>query len=62
MRSGSLAVMSAPAKETLPFCGSMAPQIVFSTVVLPAPLAPRMVTMRPSATESETPRMAMIGP
>ena len=40
----------------------MTPHTVFSTVVLPAPLAPRMVTMLPLGTSNETPRIAMIGP
>ena len=60
--SGSKAVMSTPSKVTLPFCASMAALMVFSTVVLPAPLAPRMVTMWDWSTLSDTPRMAMIGP
>ena len=54
--------ISRPSNATLPFCGSMTPQTVFSTVVLPAPLAPRMVTMLPCGTSKQTPRMAMIGP
>ena len=36
--------------------------MVFSTVVLPAPLAPSSVTIRPRGTSSEMPRIAMIGP
>ena len=60
--SGSRLRISRPSNSTLPFCGSMTPLTVFSTVVLPAPLAPRMVTMLPSATSNETPRIAMIGP
>ena len=60
--SGSMRWISRPSKTTLPFCGSMTPQMVFRTVVLPAPLAPRIVTMPPCGTSNETPRMAMIGP
>ena len=47
---------------TLPFCGSITPEMVFSTVVFPAPLAPRIVTMSPCGTSKDTPRIAMIGP
>ena len=54
--------MFSPAKVTLPFCASIAALMVFSTVVLPAPLAPRMVTMLDWSTLRDTPRMAMIGP
>src|SRR6516164_2147154 len=60
--SGSMRPISRPSKTTLPFCGSMTPQIVFSAVVLPAPLAPRMATTPPRGTSKETPRMAAIGP
>src|ERR1700737_2691532 len=60
--SGSMRRISRPSKITLPFCGSITPQIVFSAVVLPAPLAPRMATMPPRGTSKETPRMAAIGP
>ena len=51
-----------PMNSIEPFCGSRMPEIVFSTVVLPAPLAPKSVTMRPRGTSSEMPRIAMIGP
>ena len=61
-QSGSRPTMLRPPKETVPFCGSMAPHTDFSTVVLPAPLAPRMVTIWPSVTSKLTPRMAVIGP
>ena len=54
--------ISRPSKVTVPFWGSMTPETVLSTVVLPAPLAPRMVTMAPRFTSKLTPRMAMIGP
>ncbi len=61
-QSGSRPLMGRPAKATLPFCGSSAPHTERSTVVLPAPLAPRMVTICPSLTSKLTPRMAVIGP
>ena len=61
-QSGSRPVTLRPAKEIVPFCASMAPHTDFSTVVLPAPLAPSNVTMRPRGTSSEMPRIAMIGP
>ena len=62
MRSGSRPVTASPSNETLPFCGTMAPEMVFNTVVLPAPLAPRIVTTEPASTCIETPRIAMMGP
>ena len=40
----------------------MTPDTVLRIVVLPAPFAPRIVTIRPFGTEKLTPRMAMIGP
>jgi hypothetical protein len=51
-----------PRNSMLPFCGSRMPEMVFNTVVLPAPLAPSSVTMRPRGTSSEMPRIAMMGP
>ena len=38
------------------------PQIAFSVVVLPAPLAPTMAQIVPSATASDTPRSARMLP
>ena len=61
-QSGSRPMMLRPANETVPFCGSMAPHTDFRIVVLPAPLAPRIVTIWPSLTSKLTPRMAVIGP
>ena len=49
--------MSAPAKAADPVSGRM-PMIAFSSVVLPAPLAPMMVTISLSATSSDTERTA----
>src|SRR5262245_10888289 len=60
--SGSIRWISRPLKTTVPFCGSMTPDTVLRIVVLPAPLAPRMVTMFPAGTAKLTPRMARIGP
>jgi hypothetical protein len=54
--------MARPSSVTLPFCGSMTPDTVLRMVVLPAPLAPRIVTMAPAGTLKLTPRRAMIGP
>ena len=36
--------------------------MVFMIVVLPAPLAPSTVTIAPRCTESDTPRIAVMGP
>ncbi len=38
------------------------PEMVFSTVVLPAPLAPNRVTILPRGTSRLMPLIAMIGP
>ena len=43
-------VMSSPAKSMLPLRGRSRPEIVFSVVDLPAPLAPSSVTISPSPT------------
>ena len=43
--SGSMPWISRPAKVTVPFCGSMTPETVLRIVLLPAPLAPRIVTI-----------------
>jgi hypothetical protein len=60
--SGSRPWIGVPSKITVPFWGSITPDTVRRIVVLPAPLAPRMVTMEPRGTAKLTPRMAMIGP
>ena len=49
-RSGSSPWMGRPSSVTLPFCGSMTPETVLRMVVLPAPLAPKIVTMAPAGT------------
>ena len=43
-----------PSNHTSPVAGRSRPMIVLSVVVLPAPLAPTMLTISPSATSSET--------
>ena len=43
------AVMRAPSKVELPFAGQE-PEMVLRMVVLPAPLAPSMVTISPAGT------------
>jgi hypothetical protein len=49
--------MSSPPNVTRPFIGRM-PMIALSRVVLPAPLAPMMVTIWLAPTSSETERTA----
>ena len=60
--SGSMPWISRPAKVTVPFCGSITPEMVLRIVLLPAPFAPRIVITARSGTSKLTPRMAMIGP
>ena len=62
IQAGSFFWIGSPRYTTLPFCGSMMPEMVFRMVDLPAPLAPSTVTMLPLCTLSETPRMAFTGP
>ena len=54
--------MRRPMNSMVPFSGSMMEDRVFKMVVLPAPLAPRMVTTAPSSMSKETPLIAMMGP
>ena len=56
------AVVSWPSKKNLPECTWRSPEIVFSVVVLPAPLAPISVVIVPSSTENEMPRIASMWP
>jgi hypothetical protein len=49
--------MSCPAKAAEPFSGRI-PMMAFNSVVLPAPLAPMMVTISLLATSSDTERTA----
>ena len=60
--SASMRWIGLPRNSIEPFCGSSTPEMVFSIVVLPAPLAPSTVTILPRGTSRLTPRMAMIGP
>ena len=54
MSSVRLPSILSPSNHTSPAAGCSRPMIVFSVVVLPAPLAPTMLTISPSATSSET--------
>ena len=62
IQAGSLPWIASPRYRTEPFCGSRMPDMVLSTVVLPAPFAPNTVTMDPRGTASDTPRIAFTGP
>ena len=63
MRSwGGRSVMSSPKKRTRPAVGGKSPVTALKSVVLPAPLAPRMARRSPAATESETPSIARSAP
>jgi hypothetical protein len=54
--------MSSPSKRIRPAAARGVPQMVISSVDLPAPLAPMRVTISPSPTSRSTPRSAWIGP
>src|SRR5688572_11751718 len=63
MRSwGGSSVMSSPKKRTRPAVGGKSPVTALNSVVLPAPLAPRMARRSPAATASETPSIARSAP
>ena len=62
IQAGSFLWIASPWNRIEPFCGSMMPEMVLSTVVLPAPLAPSTVTIAPLLTASDTPRIAFTGP
>ena len=55
-------VMSSPSKTTRPWRARGLPQIVISSVDLPAPLAPIRVTISPCATSTSTPFSAWMLP
>ncbi len=55
-------VMSMPSNRIWPFVACGLPQMVIISVVLPAPLAPIMVTISPCATSTLTARSAWILP
>jgi len=50
--------MSLPSKTTLPARTLRSPEMVFSVVDLPAPLAPMRVAILPSSTPKEMSRIA----
>ena len=58
----SLPWISAPSNTMVPVRGVIAPAMVFSKVVLPAPFAPSTLTILPSATARLTPRSAITAP
>ena len=63
MRScGGKAVMSSPKKRMLPEVGAKSPVTVLKSVVLPAPLEPRMAYFWPAATAIETSSTARSAP
>src|SRR5436309_8085284 len=59
--SGLLCAICLPSNTISPVCRTV-PDTARRVVVLPAPLAPSRVTISPSATVSETPCRALIGP
>ena len=60
--AGGIVVMSAPSTLTEPPSGVSKPATTFSSVVLPEPLGPRMVSSSPEAMASETPSSATTSP
>ena len=58
MRLGAARVMSSPRKTMRPSAGGSRPEIAFSVVVLPAPLAPISETSSPSFTSMDSSRTA----
>ncbi len=62
IRSVGSAVMSSPKAVIVPALARTSPLIVRSSVVLPAPLAPRMAVMLPSSTVSVTSDSARTSP
>src|SRR3954447_2705483 len=55
-------VMSSPSSRTWPRLQRTRPLMVRSSVVFPAPLAPRTAVMRPVSARRETPSSARTGP
>src|SRR4051812_1564065 len=55
-------VMSSPSSRTCPRSQRTSPLIERSSVVFPAPLAPRTAVIRPVSARSETPSSARTGP
>ena len=63
MRScGGSAVMSSPKKWIRPAVGGKSPVMALKSVVLPAPLEPRIAAFSPAATESDTSSTARSAP
>src|SRR4051812_15497612 len=63
MRScGGSAVMSSPKKRIRPAVGGKSPVMALKSVVLPAPLEPRMAAFSPAATENVTSSTARSAP
>src|SRR6478609_3232058 len=63
MRScGGSSVMSSPKKWIRPAVGGKSPVMALKSVVLPAPLEPRMAAFSPAATDSETSSTARSAP
>ena len=54
--------MASPSKRTDPPRGFTSPEIVRSSVVLPAPLAPRTAVIAPGSASKETERSACTAP
>src|SRR5690606_31173692 len=57
-----MAVRSTPSMRMLPAEARCSPALVFTSVVLPAPLGPTMQTISPAATERSTPHSACASP
>ena len=53
---GATPARSSPATRTAPAIGLSSPEIAFSVVVLPAPLAPTSATTSPAPTDSVSSR------
>ena len=61
-RKAGARVMSSPLKRTRPRLSGMKPMTERMRVVLPMPLRPRMVTIAPRSTLSETPWSTWLSP
>ena len=62
MRCGDVPSMRSPQNEISPDAARLSPEIVLSSVVLPAPLAPMSATTSPSSTVSDTRSSACADP
>src|SRR5438552_9358540 len=60
--AGVANVMSLPFRRTMPSSGSSNPAMILSSVVLPEPLGPRIVTSSPGWTVRSTPASATTSP